>query len=404
MIIRPQVSFMKNQHLPSFTFLFLLISFGSVGAVLFTPSLPELTHYFNVSQSLAGLTVTIFLIGYALGQLLYGPLANGYGRKIAITIGIVLEIIGSLACVVASPIHSFVLLLMARLLMALGSSVGLNMTFTLVADSYDAATSKKIIAYLMMAFAITPGLGIALGGFLTEHGGGWQSCFYASALYGLVLLIMLRRTQETATIIDKNYLQWSSIFKKYSCVLNNLPLITGSLIIGVGTACVYSFAAIAPFLSMHVMHMRPSQYGLWNLVPAIGILTGSHLSAHYASRLATIHAIGLGLSILGFGTCLILGLFTIHIINPFSLFMPMAIIYIGMGFIFSNVASLVMQSAHDKSSASAMMSFLNIGNATACVLIISSIPTSSSFLLPISYLFLTVIGFGLFMALRQASQ
>lgn len=66
---------------PSFFFLFLLISFGSVNAVLFTPALPEISQYFDIKQSVASFTITIFLIGYSFGQLIYGPLANGYGRK-----------------------------------------------------------------------------------------------------------------------------------------------------------------------------------------------------------------------------------------------------------------------------------------------------------------------------------
>ena len=392
---------MIKTHQPSFLFLFLLISFGSVSAVLFTPALPEISHYFGVKESLTRLTITIFLIGYAVGQLIYGPIANGYGRKPAIILGILLEIIASLACIVAGAVDSFVLLVIARFIMAIGASVGLSMSFTLVADCYSMVDGKRIVAYLMMAFAITPGLGVALGGFLSEHY-HWQSCFYASALYGAALLLLIYRTAETAPLIDKKALQLTSIVKKYSETLTNIPLICGSLLIGSGTSFVYSFAAIAPFLTMKVMHLSPSQYGLWNLVPAIGILVGSHLSATYAKYLTAVKGAGLGLSILILGTLMMLSAFLGKIINAPTLFIPMAIIYIGMGFIFSNASSLVVHSSPDKSSASAMMSFLNMGSATLSVLIIGSIDTSSSFLLPISYSILALFGIFVFICLVKS--
>ena len=199
----------------AFILLFLLISFGSVSAVLFTPALPQISAYFGVSNSAAQLTITLFLVGYAVGQLLYGPLANGFGRKTALYIGIGLEIISSLICVLSANLHAFWLLVVARLLMALGASVGLKMSFTLVADCYTSEESTNIISHLMIAFAITPGLGVALGGLLTQHL-GWQSCFYFLALYGIFLFCLAYRMPETAATIDRNALKFSNITDKYS--------------------------------------------------------------------------------------------------------------------------------------------------------------------------------------------
>jgi MFS family permease len=73
---------------PQFLTLLLLVSFGSVGAVLFTPALPAIQQFFQVTVGQAQLTMTSYLLGYALGQLPYGPLANGIGRKKTLYIGI----------------------------------------------------------------------------------------------------------------------------------------------------------------------------------------------------------------------------------------------------------------------------------------------------------------------------
>ena len=84
---------MKNptHQLPLVTLL-LMISFASVNAVLFTPALPNIAHFFAISDSIAQQTITWFLIGYAVGQLLYGPLANRFGRKKALFAGVSLQI------------------------------------------------------------------------------------------------------------------------------------------------------------------------------------------------------------------------------------------------------------------------------------------------------------------------
>jgi predicted MFS family arabinose efflux permease len=282
--------------------------------------------------------------------------------------------------------------------MALGASVGLKMSFTLVADCYAPEESTKIISNLMIAFAITPGLGIAAGGFLTQHL-GWQSCFYFLALYGVFILYLTYRMPETAKTIDRNALKLSNIFYKYTRKLKNIQLMLGAALMGCSTAFVYLFAALAPFVAMQEMHLNPSEYGLWNLLPPIGIILGSQLSAYLAKHLRAIHAIILGITIMLFGVSLMLIAFMFHMLLAIWLFFPLTIIYIGMSFVFANASTLSMQTVQDKANASAMMNFINMGIATLSVLLIGLIPTQSILLLPLTYGILILIAFVLSMIL-----
>ncbi|MES2121598.1 MAG: MFS transporter [Chlamydiota bacterium] len=186
--------------------LFLLVSFASVGAVLFTPALPSIAHHFNVSAASVQFTITSYLIGYALGQLPYGPLANGIGRKKTLYWGIFVSIIGSLLCALSAPLHCFPLLVIARVIQALGACVGLKVSFTMIADVYDQTASTKMISKTLMAFAIMPGIAIAIGGAITEYI-NWQSCFYFLALFGVVTLWFVSRLPETAPSIDLSALK-----------------------------------------------------------------------------------------------------------------------------------------------------------------------------------------------------
>src|ERR1700733_7445245 len=146
---------------PQFLILLLLVSFGSVGAVLFTPALPAIQQFFHVSVGKAQLTMTSYLIGYALGQLPYGPLANAFGRKKTLYIGISISILGSLLCALSAVLGSFGALILARFVQALGATAGLKMSYTMVADTHEPADATRTISRFSLAFAVVPGLGIA---------------------------------------------------------------------------------------------------------------------------------------------------------------------------------------------------------------------------------------------------
>lgn len=246
--------------LPSITLL-LLISFAAVNAVLFTPALPDIARYFQIGEETAQQTITWFLIGYALGQLLYGPLANRFGRKPALYLGISLQIISSLLCVLAGIINEYSMLVLARFILALGSGVGLKMTFTLVNECYEPKMASQKISYLMLAFAITPGLSIALGGILNTYY-GWESCFYAGAIYGLILLILVTRLPETQTVLNLNALKIKYLLHEYATQFKNIQLIAGGLLMGTSTCFIYVFAAVAPFVAMNIFGMNSTEYGI----------------------------------------------------------------------------------------------------------------------------------------------
>lgn len=377
-----------STHLP-FTTLLLMISFASVNAVLFSPALPDIASFFSLSDIKAQQTITWFLIGYTLGQLIYGPIANRFGRKPALYIGINLQIMSSFICILAGITHQFFLLVLGRFLLALGSGVGLKMTFTLVNESYDTKMVSKKISYLMLACAITPGLGVALGGFLNTHF-GWMSCFLAGAVYGLILLLLVSRLPETLKNLHHDALKLSSLLHAYSKQFKNSQLITGGILIGTCTSFIYAFAAAAPFIAINLFGMSSIEYGIANILPPIGLILGSligvKLTDNYA--LPSIIFLGIGLTILGVTSLFIFLFFKLPIL--FSLFIPTILIYCGLCFIFSNASSIAMSRADDKAHASAVMNFINMGTATVTVLMMGFF-TINTFLLPLVYIVLSVL-------------
>jgi len=378
--------------------LVLLVSFGSVCAVLFTPGLPAIAKHFGISMSDAQLTISLFLVGYALGQLLYGPLANRFGRKPTLYLGIGLEIVAACLCCFAASIEAFWLLVLARLLMALGAGCGLKMTFTLIGDVYPQQQATRIISYLILAFAITPGLAVSLGGYLVENI-SWQSCFYLLVGYGVLLLILCSRLPETAAKKDTQALRASLILKGYLAQLTNVQLICCAGLVGAGTAIVYIFASLAPFLAMSQLQLNPSQYGLYNLLPPIGMLLGSIWAMYLAEKWSANRCIGLGLAIALLGEVLMWMVSFGGYVSAWVLFLPMIVIYAGLSLVFANASSLATSGATDKAYASAMMNFINMGFSVVCVFLLGYLPTNS--VLSLASLFLGLGGLALLVYLTS---
>lgn len=377
-----------NIKLPFFTLL-LMISFASVNAVLFTPALPNIADFFHISESLSQQTITWFLVGYALGQLLYGPLASRFGRKPALYTGIMLQILSSFLCVAAGFLDQYLVLVIGRFLLALGAGVGLKMTFTMVNDCYDAKKASQTISYLILAFAITPGLSVALGGVLNSYF-GWMSCFYASAIYGIILLVLSKNLPETLATIDINALQFPHLIHAYGNQFKNRQLILGGLLMGISGAFIYVFATIAPFIAINIFSMNSATYGFANLLPSIGLIIGSLYSARLANTMPFTSIIGVGICIIIAGLILMFATLIMHAPVLYAIFIPATIIYMGLCFILPNASSIAMASATDKAHASAVMNFINMGSITLIVLSIGIFKVKS-ILLPLIFTGLLVM-------------
>lgn len=387
----------QPQNLPMFTLL-LMISFASVNAVLFTPGLPDITQYFAIKEDTAQLTISWFLIGYAFGQLVYGPVANRFGRKPTLYMGIGLQIASSLLCVVSGLITSYPLLVISRFLLALGAGVGLKMTFTMVNECYEPKVVSQKIAFLMLAFAITPALSVALGGWLTRQF-GWMSCFYAGALYGVILLILVSRLPETQFTKHKDAFKLVQLIQGYSTQMKNLVLVAGGLLMGCCTCFVYVFAAEAPFLAMNVYGLSTTEYGVANLIPPIGLIAGSIVSGKLADKIPLHYIIHTGIIVSIMGCLWMAAAVYLHadVIN--TLFLPMILVYGGVCLIAANASAIAMSTVKDKAHGSAMMNFLNMGLPTVIVLSLGLFPIHI-FLLPI--LFFLICIFMLFLSARFA--
>lgn len=371
----------KKPHLLTLMF---LSAFASMGAILMMPALPEISTHFGIQTSTTQLAVTFFLLGYAIGQLIYGPLANRFGRKKAIHVGIVIATIGSIFSIISSSLDSFHLLVWGRFFEAVGSSAGLAVSVAMINDFYFEADARRIMGLLMFAFAIIPGLAIAIGGTLVQffH---WQSCFYFLLLYGLMLIIPTTLLPETNLIPDTHAFEYKNLFHNYWKHFKIKKLMGFSAIAGFSGACVYVFGAEGPFIGIHLLQVPPAIYGILALTPYFGTLVGSMIAVRL-SKQNPLFVIKLAFGFELTASIIMFLLFLFHLISLPTMLIPMGLFCIGHPIIGATTISLSMQQTDDKSNGSAIINFISICVPVLMTLLLTAIHSQHAIVLPIIFL------------------
>ncbi|EKD91910.1 MAG: hypothetical protein ACD_29C00310G0002 [uncultured bacterium] len=376
--------FRLSSKQPNIISLMLLGAFASMGAIIMTPALPKISDFFGIRIGTTQLAVTSFLFGYALGQLLYGPIANAYGRKFALYVGLVLATIGSVLSIVSSPVESFPLLVVSRFLEALGASAGLAISITIINDFYFEDQARRMMTMLMLAFSVVPGVANAIGGSLVQYL-GWQSCFYFLLLYGFILILPTYCLAETLMQRDLNALQRKNIVQNYGHKFKNIKLVGFAMLAGLSGASIYVFGAEGPFIGIHLLHYQPSIYGLLALTPFIGMLIGNIISLRF-SYIDPIIMIKIAFLIEFISTLMMFTCFLIHDINIYTLLIPMGLFAFGHPALTATALALSTRQFPDKANVSAVANFVMVSMPVLMTFLLSMLHAHNAIVMPIVFL------------------
>jgi MFS transporter, DHA1 family, multidrug resistance protein len=367
------------------------ICIASVSAAIITPALPQIQHAFALTQGAVAWVVSIFLLGYVIGQLIYGPLANRFGRLSALRSGLSINLVGIIICLAAAYSCNYHLLLLGRFVTAIGAAAGLSCTFILINELLSPKVAKHILSFAMVAFTLGIGLAVLIGGVITQYY-HWQGCFIVLLLHSLLMLLLTWQFPETLT--EKKALHPIILIKGYYHAIKNAQLIIFSLAVGLCSAFAYCYAAAAPIIAQKVLSLSPSQYGYWNLINMFGMLGSGYLSAYLLKRYDTKKVLLASLFILI--PCLVsLSLFaTSNHPSTLWFFATSLALYLFSGVLFPCGSHLASNAITDKANAASMMSFINMGSAMLSVIIMGYLPFSHSFAFA-----LVLIGFYLVVSL-----
>jgi len=265
---------MKNVHrsVPSLGLMIVLVGFPQIIESIFTPVLPQLRRVFAVSASQVQLTMSTYFIAFAVGVLVWGQLADKWGRRPAMLAGIAIYLFGNLGLYFSG---TFATLIGWRLVQAFGASAGSVVTQTIMRESFSGITGAKIFAQTSAAMALAPALGPLIGGVMQTYF-GYRSVFATlvtlAVAVGMYAVGCLPETQSVTSSVSQ-IKQWPVVWR-----LLTDPVVWGyGLLIGGINGILFSYYAEAPFIFMAHFGYSAVHYGWLGLILASASLLGAVL-------------------------------------------------------------------------------------------------------------------------------
>lgn len=316
---------MRPSGNPPLALLAAVTAIGFAALHMVVPVLPLLATVFGRSATEAQLVLTLYFIGIAAGQLVYGPVSDRFGRRPVLLCGLGLFLGGTVLCAAA---WSLPMLIFGRVIQALGGCSGLVLSRAIIRDVYDRDASARAIALVMMAMTLVPALCPAVGAYLTQWF-GWRAIFALLGMLGgtaLVLsAVLLRETHTEAIPLDVGGLAVS-----HATLARSAAFCCFALSSACSSASWFTFIASAPYLLQVKFHQGPSTYGAMILVPMAAYMVGNGAAARLGRYVHSRHLFVAGL-LVSVGSGVLMAVWCAASPNPWALFIPMALSSVGNG-------------------------------------------------------------------------
>jgi multidrug resistance protein len=236
---------------------------------LYVPSLPIITNFFHTTHHLAQFSVAIYLLGYAVGQIVTGILADCYGRRKLILVSTGIFVLASLFAAFSQNIYQFDL---CRLLQGIAAS-GLSLSRAITKDVFSGLELTKAINTMAISWALGPIIGPFVGSYI-QHFFGWQTNFFFFAIYGIFLFIFfylfIPETHFKLLKFDRK-----KISKIFILALNNKFFLCLSILVALNYSISVIFNTIGPFIIEEVLKYSVIEYGFIALVLGVGYFVGN---------------------------------------------------------------------------------------------------------------------------------
>ena len=315
---------------PSFAILVAISAIGPLALNLLVPSMPGLEKTFAVPYGTVQLTLTLYLIGMAVCQLIYGPASDKFGRRPLLLAGLSLFFIASVLAAIAPTIET---LIAARLIQAIGGSAGIVLARAMVRDVFTREKSASVISYITMAFVVAPMIAPVLGGFLEQYA-SWRTGFWILAGFGAIVLAAAWATLPETHVARGTDPQ--NFFRNAGRLFAIPKFRAYTLTLGFTSGVFFAFLGGAPHIMMDVLKRTPMEYGLWFVTISVAYMIGNFLSGRYTQTVGIDRMILAGNVVTLFGGLLCLAAAIAGLLSPVTLFLPMSLAAFGNGLTIPN--------------------------------------------------------------------
>lgn len=245
-------------------FICMLASAGQLAIDIYVPALPTMAQYFQTSAQAIQSSVTIYLMAYAFGQLFFGPLADAYGRKTMLILGLAMFTAGCLLTLAANNLETFIL---ARCLQGFGIAATNLLAKAIITDSFSGIALMHAFTYMAIAWGLAPILAPVIGAHL-QTGFGWRSCLTFLLIYSFVMWAVLSRYKET--LKQPVHLHPKTLLRNAGMVLRSPVFQSCFLAQGLCYSILLVFNIVGPFMVQETLHKPPTYFGY--LALAIGLM------------------------------------------------------------------------------------------------------------------------------------
>lgn len=261
---------------------------GTLAMHIFVPALPLAAKALGASAHATQLTLSTYIAGLAIGQLLYGPLSDRYGRRPVLIVGMLIYTAASLAAYFAPSIE---VLIVARLLQALGGCSGLVLGRAIVRDGASGAEAARKLSLMNLMTMAGPGLSPLIGSALAETT-GWRSIFVALTLLGLANLMLIHTLLRDRPNGHGNDMR--QVARNYLALLRSRAFLGYTIGGGCATTALYAYIGAAPFIFVEQLHRPTYEVGAYLAINVAGIWFGSLAASRAVSRMPTARIMILG--------------------------------------------------------------------------------------------------------------
>ena len=268
-------------------YFFLVLILGALTAIgpfsidMYLPGFPAIAKSLHTTTAQVSLSLSGFFIGISVGQLLYGPLLDRFGRKNPLYIGLILYILASLGCFFATSIEVLIAL---RFVEAVGSCAAAVGSMAMVRDIFPLKDNAKIFALLILILGVSPMIAPTVGGYVTATF-GWQVIFIILASIATLVLITVIFFLPESYQPDPTYsLKPKPIINSFLSVLKHPQFYTYAICGAVGFSGLFAYLAASPFVFMDVFGLSAKVYGWIFALLSVGFIGSSQVNSMLIKR------------------------------------------------------------------------------------------------------------------------
>lgn len=336
----------------------LLTSLGPISMSLYTPAMPTLVGAFDTTESAIKLTLSFYFGGFAFAQLIAGPLADAFGRRIATLLFLSIFLAGSIAAAFAPSVEW---LLIGRLIQGIGASVGVTVSRAIVRDQFVGGEAARIMNMIGIMLAIGPAMAPTIGGFALAAF-GWPSIFFLMVGVGLASCLLVYFNMSETTVPNPRRAAPGPVISAYFQLACDPRFVSAALVMAGAIGALYAQATMLPFILIEKVGLTATQFGLSMIMQSGAYFFGSIALRSLTRRVGGSYSVRSGLLLVAIGSMMMAG--SVQLIEPsfWSIMLPVAIYAFGIAFVSPTMTTAAMYPfPHIAGSASALMGFIQMG-------------------------------------------